>query len=445
MTSFPVLSLSPFFHCFGERRAAPRVCFWLICSMAHPHKIFTWPSIMDCDLIEAECSHHVPSVNSLHQHRKPDCGVWFPDLRENQTPQEERRTRRHRCCHVVDVFSERMSANVSTGPTVFLPAETWGSVCRMASSPKKSNISVNTLSVRIIPNPNRWPRFLIPNFVSLSLTLFPVLESSYHVFINVEFHHINAASFRLFLYLCSSAPSTNLLFIWSDPWKWIKFDRKFWEEIKKNKKLNRHRHTHSHKHTLSLVVPLMLDLLRSCQCSASSHYSPSPHISLFIPLSSPLVVFHSVTHTHSLFLTKPSLIYNSFCCWASPEPLGPANPLTWFLQPFLTVNHGYEPIENAGLPESAHRSRAKKKKTNISHILWNLYVLSSSSWKMLKGNRILIVNFCHCIQLPLASPFFLTWTDSTQLQCWQADLWLLQSKDALSFQNQHSRWLIFII
>lgn len=29
-----------------------------------PHKIFTWPSIMDCDLIEAECSHLAPSVNS---------------------------------------------------------------------------------------------------------------------------------------------------------------------------------------------------------------------------------------------------------------------------------------------------------------------------------------------------------------------------------------------
>lgn len=272
------------------------------------------------------------------------------------------------CCWCV--FRKNECKRVHSGPTVFLPSETRGSVCRMASSPKKSNISVNTLSVRIIPNPNRWPRFLIPNFVSLSLTLFPVLESSYHVFINVEFRHINAASFRLFLYLCSSAPSTNLLFIWSDPWKWIKFDWKFWEEIKKNKKLNRHRHTHSHKHTLSLVVPLMLDLLRSCQCSASSHYSPSPHISLFIPLSSPLVVFHSVTHTHSLFLTKPSLIYNSFCCSASPEPLGPANPLTWFLQPFLTVNHGYEPIENAGLPESAHRSRAKKKKNKYqSHFV----------------------------------------------------------------------------
>lgn len=29
-----------------------------------PHKIFTWPSIMDCDLIEAECSHLGLSVNS---------------------------------------------------------------------------------------------------------------------------------------------------------------------------------------------------------------------------------------------------------------------------------------------------------------------------------------------------------------------------------------------
>lgn len=252
------------------------------------------------------------------------------------------------------------------------PKEWAQTVCRMASSPKKSNISVNTLSVRIIPNPNQWPRFLIPNFVSLSLTLFPVLESSYHVFINVEFRHINAASFRLFLYLCSSAPSTNLLFIRSDPWKWIKFDWKFWEEIKKNKKLNRHRHTHSHKHTLSLVVPLMLDLLRSCQCSASSHYSPSPHISLFIPLSSPLVVFHSVTHTHTLcsspnprWFTIPSVASP-----ASPDPLGPANPLTRFLQPFLTVNHGYEPIENAGLPESAHRSRTKRKKNKYqSHFV----------------------------------------------------------------------------
>lgn len=41
----------------------------VIFSMALPHKIFTWPSIMDCDLIEAECSHHVPSVNSPHKHQ----------------------------------------------------------------------------------------------------------------------------------------------------------------------------------------------------------------------------------------------------------------------------------------------------------------------------------------------------------------------------------------
>lgn len=41
----------------------------VIFSMALPHKIFTWPSIMDCDLIEAECSHHVPSVNLPHKHQ----------------------------------------------------------------------------------------------------------------------------------------------------------------------------------------------------------------------------------------------------------------------------------------------------------------------------------------------------------------------------------------
>lgn len=47
----------------------------VIFSMAPPHKIFTWASIMDCDLIEAECSHHAPSVNSPHKHqllKKPD-------------------------------------------------------------------------------------------------------------------------------------------------------------------------------------------------------------------------------------------------------------------------------------------------------------------------------------------------------------------------------------
>lgn len=41
----------------------------VIFSMALPHKIFTWPSIINCDLIEAECSHHAPSVNSQHEHQ----------------------------------------------------------------------------------------------------------------------------------------------------------------------------------------------------------------------------------------------------------------------------------------------------------------------------------------------------------------------------------------
>lgn len=50
------------------------VCLWVflstvIFSMALSHKIFTLPSIMDCDLIEAECSHHAPSVNSPHEHQ----------------------------------------------------------------------------------------------------------------------------------------------------------------------------------------------------------------------------------------------------------------------------------------------------------------------------------------------------------------------------------------
>lgn len=47
--------------------------------MALPHKIFTWPSIMDCDLIEAECSHSVPSVNSPHR-------SFFPFFSEKLYP-----------------------------------------------------------------------------------------------------------------------------------------------------------------------------------------------------------------------------------------------------------------------------------------------------------------------------------------------------------------------
>lgn len=59
------------------------VCSRVIFSMALPHKIFTWPSIMDCDLIEAECSHRVPSVNSPHRFfffpffRKTRCNLIF--------------------------------------------------------------------------------------------------------------------------------------------------------------------------------------------------------------------------------------------------------------------------------------------------------------------------------------------------------------------------------
>lgn len=130
-----------------------------------PHELFTRPSIMDCDLIEAECSRHVPSVNST---------APAPGLRGNQE---------------------------STGGEVLLP--------------KKSNISVNTPSARIIPNPKQRPRFLIPP-LCLSFTSFSALGSSHHVLINAELHHVNAASGRRVLCLCSSETSTNLRLTWRD-------------------------------------------------------------------------------------------------------------------------------------------------------------------------------------------------------------------------------------
>lgn len=122
----------------------------------------------------------------------------------------------------------------------------------------------------------------------------------------------------------------------------------------------------------------MLDPLCSCQRSASSHYSPSLHISLFIPRSLPLVVFHSVTHTHThtVFLSNPSLICNSFCSSASPDPLGLLSRQR-FLQLSLTVTRGYDPIESDPDP--------RKKKRTFNHILWNLHVLSSTSWETLKS------------------------------------------------------------
>lgn len=64
----------------------------VIFSMALPHKIFTWPSIMDCDLIEAECSHHAPSVNSPHERRvlkKTGFGLIFWDSGANLSARAE--------------------------------------------------------------------------------------------------------------------------------------------------------------------------------------------------------------------------------------------------------------------------------------------------------------------------------------------------------------------
>lgn len=76
---------APSFSCLCRGSLCVHVCvleYRVIFSMALPHKIFTWPSIMDCDLIEAECSHHVPSVNSPHKDqvlKNPDpTSFWSP-------------------------------------------------------------------------------------------------------------------------------------------------------------------------------------------------------------------------------------------------------------------------------------------------------------------------------------------------------------------------------
>lgn len=43
---------------------------------------------MDCDLIEAECSHHAPSVNSSHKHqvlkKLNSASFWSPKQTEAQ-------------------------------------------------------------------------------------------------------------------------------------------------------------------------------------------------------------------------------------------------------------------------------------------------------------------------------------------------------------------------
>lgn len=80
---------APSFRCLCNGSLCVHVCvleYRVIFSMALPHKIFTWPSIMDCDLIEAECSHHVPSVNSPHKDqvlKNPDpTSFWSPQQTE---------------------------------------------------------------------------------------------------------------------------------------------------------------------------------------------------------------------------------------------------------------------------------------------------------------------------------------------------------------------------